>query len=42
LGILLIVCGVGFVANGPSLTLHESQHPAEEHAPEGATTDGAR
>jgi drug/metabolite transporter (DMT)-like permease len=32
-GILLIVCGVGFVANGPSLTLHESQHPAEEPTP---------
>ena len=32
-GILLIVCGVGFVANGPSLTLHESQHPPEEPAP---------
>ena len=32
-GILLIVCGVGFVANGPSLTLHESQHPADEPAP---------
>ncbi len=28
-GILLIVCGVGFVANGPSLTLHEPQHPTE-------------
>ncbi len=32
-GILLIVCGVGFVANGPSLTLHESQHPADGPAP---------
>ena len=31
-GILLIVCGVGFVANGPSLTLHESHHPEEEAA----------
>ncbi len=28
IGILLIVCGVGFVANGPSLT----EHPAPEHA----------
>jgi uncharacterized membrane protein len=34
-GILLIVCGVGFVANGPSLTLHESHHPMEGPAPEG-------
>ena len=34
-GILLIVCGVGFVANGPSLTLHESQRPADGPAPEG-------
>jgi drug/metabolite transporter (DMT)-like permease len=43
-GILLIVCGVGFVANGPSLTLHESQQPAEEPAPEGedAMTGGTR
>jgi len=34
-GIVLIVCGVGFVANGPSLTLHESKHPAEEPAAAG-------
>ena len=34
-GIALIVCGVGFVANGPSLTLHESKHPAEEPAAAG-------
>ncbi len=27
LGIVLIVCGVGFVANGPSLTEHPSAHP---------------
>jgi drug/metabolite transporter (DMT)-like permease len=26
-GILLIVCAVGFVANGPSLTEHPPQHP---------------
>jgi drug/metabolite transporter (DMT)-like permease len=26
-GILLIVCAVGFVANGPSLTEHPSKHP---------------
>jgi drug/metabolite transporter (DMT)-like permease len=33
IGILLIVCGVGFVANGPSLT----EHPAKvEPAPVGA------
>jgi drug/metabolite transporter (DMT)-like permease len=33
IGILLIVCGVGFVANGPSLT----EHPAKiEAAPAGA------
>ena len=29
-GILLIVCGVGFVANGPSLTQHPQ--PADEEA----------
>jgi drug/metabolite transporter (DMT)-like permease len=28
LGIIMIVCGVGFVANGPSLTEHEDQVPA--------------
>ncbi len=33
IGILLIVCGVGFVANGPSLTLHESQHAPDGPAP---------
>jgi len=44
LGILLIVCGVGFVANGPSLTPHESQHPMEETAPvgESARTGGSQ
>jgi drug/metabolite transporter (DMT)-like permease len=44
IGILLIVCGVGFVANGPSLTLHESQHPAEEPTPanQGAVTGGTK
>jgi drug/metabolite transporter (DMT)-like permease len=26
-GILMIVCAVGFVANGPSRTEHESDHP---------------
>ncbi len=31
-GIVLIVCGVGFVANGPSLTQHEPQPPAAEPA----------
>ncbi|MGA2897944.1 MAG: DMT family transporter [Acidobacteriaceae bacterium] len=43
-GILLIVCGVGFVANGPSLTLHESHHPTEEPIPagEGAVTGGTK
>jgi drug/metabolite transporter (DMT)-like permease len=29
-GIVLIVCGVGFVANGPSLTTHEPIDPVEE------------
>jgi drug/metabolite transporter (DMT)-like permease len=28
-GILLIVCGVGFVANGPSLTQHPHGEPEE-------------
>ena len=43
-GILLIVCGVGFVANGPSLTLHESHPVPEEPAPagEGAVTGGTQ
>jgi drug/metabolite transporter (DMT)-like permease len=43
-GILLIVCGVGFVANGPSLTTHEPQHAAEETAVagEGAVTGGTQ
>src|ERR1035437_10551824 len=36
-GILLIVCGVGFVANGPSLTQHESKHPLDERAATGET-----
>ena len=29
LGIILIVCGVGFVANGPSLTEHPAPHDSE-------------
>jgi len=33
LGILLIVCGVGFVANGPSLT----EHAPAEASPQGPT-----
>jgi drug/metabolite transporter (DMT)-like permease len=37
-GIVLIVCGVGFVANGPSLTMHDSHHPVDE--PAGALTGG--
>jgi drug/metabolite transporter (DMT)-like permease len=43
-GILLIVCGVGFVANGPSLTEHKPQHAVQEPAPEGegAVTGGTR
>ena len=43
-GILLIVCGVGFVANGPSLTLHESQQPTEKpaHEGEGSVMGGTR
>ena len=32
LGIVLIVCGVGFVANGPSLTEH-SPHPGSDLDP---------
>jgi drug/metabolite transporter (DMT)-like permease len=32
-GILLIVCGVGFVANGPSLTEHKPQHESGDPAP---------
>jgi uncharacterized membrane protein len=31
-GIVLIVCGVGFVANGPSLTEHEPQPPIDAAA----------
>jgi drug/metabolite transporter (DMT)-like permease len=34
-GILLIVCGVGFVANGPSLTEHKPQHATDDSAREG-------
>jgi len=30
LGIILIVCGVGFVANGPSLTEHPAPEPAAD------------
>jgi drug/metabolite transporter (DMT)-like permease len=37
-GIVLIVCGVGFVANGPSLTQHDSHHPVDE--PTAAVTGG--
>jgi drug/metabolite transporter (DMT)-like permease len=29
-GVVLIVCGVGFVANGPSQTQHEPVDPVEE------------
>lgn len=36
-GIVLIVCGVGFVANGPSLT----QHPTADE-PVGAVTGGSK
>ena len=36
-GIVLIVCGVGFVANGPSLT----QHPPVEE-PAGVATGGSK
>jgi len=32
LGIILIVCGVGFVAHGPSLTEHPTAHPHEPAA----------
>ena len=39
-GIVLIVCGVGFVANGPSLTQHEPVDPLEE--PARALTGGAK
>jgi drug/metabolite transporter (DMT)-like permease len=43
-GILLIVCGVGFVANGPSLTEHKPQHASGEAAPadEGVVTGRAQ
>jgi drug/metabolite transporter (DMT)-like permease len=40
MGIVLIVCGVGFVANGPSLTQHEAVDPLEESAR--ALTGGAK
>jgi hypothetical protein len=36
-GVVLIVCGVGFVANGPSQTQHEPMDPMEE--PVRALTD---
>jgi drug/metabolite transporter (DMT)-like permease len=39
-GIVLIVCGVGFVANGPSQTQHEPVDPLAEQAR--ALTGGAR
>ena len=39
-GIVLIVCGVGFVANGPSLTEHEPLDPLEE--PARALTGGSK
>jgi drug/metabolite transporter (DMT)-like permease len=32
LGIVLITCGVGFVAGGPSLTEHHPSQPNAEHA----------
>ena len=44
-GILLIVCGVGFVANGPSLTAHGSRQAAEGPTAAGkgtATTGGTK
>jgi drug/metabolite transporter (DMT)-like permease len=34
-GILLIVCGVGFVANGPSFTQHELHSAIEQPTPAG-------
>jgi uncharacterized membrane protein len=34
LGILMIVCGVGFVANGPSLTEHPEPLPQTQGAPQ--------
>jgi uncharacterized membrane protein len=40
-GIVLIVCGVGFVANGPSLTQHELVDPLEEPVRR-ALTGGAK
>jgi drug/metabolite transporter (DMT)-like permease len=40
MGIVLIVCGVGFVANGPSLTQHEVHPPVDE--PAEAVTGGAK
>jgi drug/metabolite transporter (DMT)-like permease len=40
MGIVLIVCGVGFVANGPSLTQHEPHLPVQE--PADAVTGGAK
>jgi drug/metabolite transporter (DMT)-like permease len=39
-GIVLIVCGVGFVANGPSQTQHELVDPLEE--PVRALTGGPK
>ena len=33
-GILLIVCGVGFVANGPALTEHSEPLPQTQSAPQ--------
>jgi drug/metabolite transporter (DMT)-like permease len=39
-GVVLIVCGVGFVANGPSLTQHDPVDPLEE--PVRALTGGAK
>jgi drug/metabolite transporter (DMT)-like permease len=43
-GILLIVCGVGFVANGPSLTEHKPHPMSEEPSPAGevAATGGTK
>jgi drug/metabolite transporter (DMT)-like permease len=41
-GILLIVCGVGFVANGPSLTEHPPASDEAASTDESVATGGAR
>jgi drug/metabolite transporter (DMT)-like permease len=41
-GILLIVCGVGFVANGPSLTEHKPVLDEAAPADEGVVTGRAQ